>query len=171
MQSTAAVKTLRIFQSTRPLWGATLAPYWRGRGEAISIHAPLVGRDPIPCPSTRRRPWNFNPRAPCGARRARTQFSACTARFQSTRPLWGATYWSIGDRKAVTLFQSTRPLWGATAAGTDNWSGGWTFQSTRPLWGATDRYSVPDRGTHNISIHAPLVGRDCCRQKTQIPSS
>ena len=34
----------------------------------ISTHAPLAGRDSSPAALCRAR-WNFNPRAPCGARR------------------------------------------------------------------------------------------------------
>ena len=56
----------------------------------ISIHAPLAGRDEK-MRETERLVENFNPRAPCGAR----PLSRCTdvksARFQSTRPLRGAT--------------------------------------------------------------------------------
>ena len=56
-----------MFQSTRPVWGATLLAVLRDVLERVSIHAPRVGRD-----------WQneerriavccFNPRAPCGAR-------------------------------------------------------------------------------------------------------
>ena len=57
----------RRFQSTRPVWGATLAIFFTALLDKISIHAPRVGRD------TRRPPRSataadFNPRAPCGAR-------------------------------------------------------------------------------------------------------
>ena len=59
-----------MFQSTRPVWGAT--PLF-GLDDAlhfVSIHAPRVGRDNASlliwaCISC------FNPRAPCGARRKR----------------------------------------------------------------------------------------------------
>ena len=58
----------RLFQSTRPMRGATHghAPHRRCRN--VSIHAPHAGRDVVsfsvlpPCGC-------FNPRAPCGARR------------------------------------------------------------------------------------------------------
>ena len=57
----------------------------------ISIHAPLAGRDR---PSQCRAPGagNFNPRAPCGARRPHQPFASPPFRFQSTRPLRGATF-------------------------------------------------------------------------------
>ena len=59
-----------VFQPTRPLRGATMAEQWDGDIREISTHAPLAGRDLrvfIVKPKKR----NFNPRAPCGARRAR----------------------------------------------------------------------------------------------------
>ena len=56
-----------LFQSTRPVWGATHGVLDRADLVSISIHAPRVGRD-----SMRLRissfSLNFNPRAPCGAR-------------------------------------------------------------------------------------------------------
>ena len=77
------------FQSTRPVRGATGAPQLKVSRIRISIHAPRAGRDAIsvlpqfllrdfnpraPCGARRLHPhkslgiWNFNPRAPCGAR-------------------------------------------------------------------------------------------------------
>ena len=56
----------------------------------ISIHAPLAGRD---CSGSQ--PGctcsNFNPRAPCGARPHSWRRAQPLCRFQSTRPLRGAT--------------------------------------------------------------------------------
>ena len=116
------------FQSTRPLWGATTPHAQRGTTGAISIHAPLVGRDCCDWTLPNHR-CNFNPRAPCGARRAnhhpsayiRLDFNprarqnqvATVEPFQSTRPLWGATP-ERGNTIGQNAFQSTRPLWGAT---------------------------------------------------------
>ena len=60
---------LRAFQSTRPVWGATVLRGTRPISPSrISIHAPRVGRD----------------------RRQRTRWSRPSI-FQSTRPVWGAT--------------------------------------------------------------------------------
>ena len=146
-----------LFQSTRPVWGATLEYFQQLARVSISIHAPRVGRD---------------------------HSGFCIGkhiyRFQSTRPVWGATaehaaYWVQCE------FQSTRPVWGATLrpcapsstppisihaprvgrdAVTDPVPHGENrFQSTRPVWGATQQC----RGAGlraDISIHAPRVGRD-----------
>ena len=126
----------------------------------------------------------FNPRAPCGARLFASSMRAEDIKFQSTRPLWGATvrhrrvqeslYISIHaplvgrdfgrpfSSRRITAFQSTRPLWGATWTQPKKTSCRRVFQSTRPLWGATDVF-ISWYDVKGISIHAPLVGRDCRR--------
>ncbi len=79
------------FQSTRPVWGATVRDARRRDFLVISIHAPRVGRDPrapISLPYTR----YFNPRAPCGARPFFAVLAGAGIIFQSTRPVWGATF-------------------------------------------------------------------------------
>ena len=80
------------FQSTRPVWGATL------RVGAVGL-----------------RRGDFNPRAPCGARRAGRGSARKKFLFQSTRPVWGATPSASCRTTSSALFQSTRPVWGATA--------------------------------------------------------
>ena len=56
-----------VFQSTRPIRGATLKTVLGDAYTPISIHAPHTGRDEK---FYERRGWNkyFNPRAPYGAR-------------------------------------------------------------------------------------------------------
>ena len=104
-----------VFQSTRPLRGATRHVYetvqsadrfnprapCRARQQPVfqlhlrdrvSIHAPLAGRDRDPV-------------------RPRDRKS-----FQSTRPLRGATR-DRRQRQSTVAFQSTRPLRGATSSG------------------------------------------------------
>ena len=110
-----------LFQSTRPVWGATVRRGDRGDGHPISIHAPRVGRDVI-------------------SRKSRPQES----RFQSTRPVWGAT------TNGVNLCMTSKISIHAPRVGRDNRSiqgchQGQTFQSTRPVWGATftGEYDVP----------------------------
>ena len=100
------------FQPTRPLRGATyelITGSWEsgisthaplaGRDyrllrlphcQVISTHAPLAGRDRYDrSPNMAKR--NFNPRAPCGARRQRRSRCWRPSKFQPTRPLRGAT--------------------------------------------------------------------------------
>ena len=96
-----------LFQSTRPLRGATslsaLCPpppgisihaplagrdaglYQEGAGGAISIHAPLAGRDRCKH-NLPHAPLDFNPRAPCGARRTAWTTSRPCANFNPRAP-------------------------------------------------------------------------------------
>ena len=79
---------------------------------------------------------NFNPRAPCGARPlCRDEKAAGDRRFQSTRPVRGATYIKRVYRWC-DKFQSTRPVRGA------------------PVLLAAEYVRK------TISIHAPRAGRD-----------
>ena len=135
-RATASCRHCREFQSTRPLRGATrpiTAAWFRRR---ISIHAPLAGRDPSGATATKEK-GNFNPRAPCGARPVGRDRNKGERKFQSTRPLRGATivldvlakqgmisihaplagrdpYYQHGVQFSKERFQSTRPLRGAT---------------------------------------------------------
>ena len=79
-----------VFQPTRPLRGATSKRSVSQRFNSISTHAPLAGRD------GRKREesaelYNFNPRAPCGARHRPEVTMLYALAFQPTRPLRGAT--------------------------------------------------------------------------------
>ena len=145
-----------LFQSTRPVWGATPAflalageidisihaprvgrdshhPFYH-KISTISIHAPRVGRD---CRSDSARSLlrYFNPRAPCGARRQKRSRRTIAMDFNPRAP--------CGARRAVSFWH-----WPV-----------FRFQSTRPVWGATkEAYNVQNQ--IKISIHAPRVGRD-----------
>ena len=103
-----------LFQSTRPVWGATTALSGRLPLPRISIHAPRVGRD-------------------CGPHSSR--FAANT--FQSTRPVWGATRPMASLTASLRYFNPRAPC---GARRVDSCDGGY-----QPL---------------TISIHAPRVGRD-----------
>ena len=146
-----------LFQSTRPVWGATATPRpcsgWRTnfnprapcgarpralrdpvRRFQISIHAPRVGRDFAYFRHLRRRRY-FNPRAPCGARRATGAAVRAVSHFNPRAPCGARLFWAGG---LSPLFR---------------------FQSTRPVWGATTKEEMPVP-KEKISIHAPRVGRD-----------
>ena len=110
----AAVSTGDRFQSTRPVWGATSSQHYLLRQSSISIHAPRVGRD-LRCGERLGARINFNPRAPCGARREVELVAGVVLKFQSTRPVWGATPQKPPPPIKTNRFQSTRPVWGATS--------------------------------------------------------
>ena len=144
----------------------------------ISTHAPLAGRDTSAL-TEYILSYNFNPRAPCGARHGGGSRGLVSAGFQPTRPLRGATAELVlcgGDEdfnprapcgarpvpaarsEGEVIFQPTRPLRGAThcSAIALAMPG---FQPTRPLRGAT-RLPRPVAVGLGISTHAPLAGRD-----------
>ena len=124
---------------------------------------------------------NFNPRAPCGARPIAGSISNSTWKFQSTRPMRGATTCTGKHSIDFNQFQSTRPMRGATnftrtcmghtgdfnprapcgarLQGLRRNVSECGFQSTRPMRGATRRDADLLHGWH-ISIHAPHAGRD-----------
>ena len=132
------VRPLLVFQSARPLRGATCLVCWSSSNPAyfnprapcgarpgacvpllsvmpISIHAPLAGRDsPAICtPSPRA---DFNPRAPCGARQLLLSQQVDHPEFQSTRPLRGATGASHGWKHRYPHFNPRAPCGARLAA-------------------------------------------------------
>ena len=136
-----------LFQSTRPVWGATtLKKEETTTLTEISIHAPRVGRD-----------------------HQREIQSHQAERFQSTRPVWGATCLQSSILPMRILFQSTRPVWGATPRAPAT-GATYLFQSTRPVWGAT-AFDIQSGGIEEISIHAPRVGRDLRARLSSSPTS
>ena len=170
------------FQSTRPAWGATRgAELIEEARHAISIHAPRMGRD-LTIRAHCLPGQQFQSTRPAwGATYTPTWKVVCTT-FQSTRPAWGATrllkkYLTrrrisihaprMGRDTSVTgssgdcsKFQSTRPAWGATYWRVGTASAIIKFQSTRPAWGATRCLGLGVVVRHDISIHAPRMGRD-----------
>ena len=80
-----------IFQSTRPIRGATCPFFCILCFAGISIHAPHTGRD---------NPFRF--------------INIQRPGFQSTRPIRGATRAFFAKNKNKFIFQSTRPIRGAT---------------------------------------------------------
>ena len=122
------------FQSTRPVRGATGRIPRPKVFTIISIHAPRAGRD-LRLGVIYLCLIDFNPRAPCGARLWSSVAAPISVKFQSTRPVRGAT--------------DGRKICAATSE----------FQSTRPVRGATGAYSCRSFALQ-ISIHAPRAGRD-----------
>ena len=74
-----------LFQSTRPLRGATSLSALCPPPPGISIHAPLAGRDRCKH-NLPHAPLDFNPRAPCGARRTAWTTSRPCANFNPRAP-------------------------------------------------------------------------------------
>ena len=147
----------------------------------ISIHAPHAGRDPFKniweptqerFQSTRpmrgatflfRLCWlrrgHFNPRAPCGARRANDDNSGVQVDNFNPRAPCGARLSYFVFVGYVVVISIHAPHAGRDGGIKKMYTYYETFQSTRPMRGATKRIAEP---IHNvsISIHAPHAGRD-----------
>ena len=122
------------FQSTLPVWGATHHDELVQTAVQISIHAPRVGSDGFLLPGSIPQ-LHFNPRSPCGERRAARAGGVQQKHFNPRSP--------CGERRR----RGSRSC------------GGRQFQSTLPVWGATSKYFFDNWG-RRISIHAPRVGSD-----------
>ncbi len=123
------------FQSTLPVWGATIFSVQERRSENISIHAPRVGSDKAP---VRR------------INHAET--------FQSTLPVWGATLHVGGfvilygiSIHAPRVGSDTRPQPSKNL---------WRNFNPRSPCGERPKSPIFWRLTAQISIHAPRVGSD-----------
>ena len=124
----------KMFQSTRPMRGATSQrSAARREDRSFNPRAPCGARPQryntfIPF-------QGFNPRAPCGARRSYSFSPERQKMFQSTRPVWGATYIlrSLGYQGNVSIH--------APRVGRDHKA----CTRVNPYF---------------VSIHAPRVGRD-----------
>ena len=80
----------RYFNPRAPCGARLDAPQVDAPVVQISIHAPHAGRDRCN-PGGITTVHNFNPRAPCGARHGRYCSYPHESKFQSTRPMRGAT--------------------------------------------------------------------------------
>ena len=126
-----------MFQSTRPVRGATPRDRRTGRIAQVSIHAPRAGRDK-------------QKRLSC----------AQVKTFQSTRPVRGATQ---AEAVAATEkgFQSTRPVRGATVnLGVADCRDAVSIHAPRA---GRDRGRGRAEEITYVSIHAPRAGRDRSR--------
>ena len=169
------------FQSTRPIRSATRRRYQPTVGGGISIHAPHTERDgcnpycnticnpiSIHAPHTERDspPAGVRPRynnisihAPHTERDRHTAHNnKRDTKFQSTRPIRSATFWTGMDNNRLS-FQSTRPIRSATTS--TNWDCSCRFYfNPRAPYGARLGKKGSGKSTLLISIHAPHTERD-----------
>ena len=123
------------FQSTHPVWGATIPVFDWLRYAVISIHAPRVGCDG-----------------------AFDKQSKEPDEFQSTHPVWGATCSDYRPCHCLAI-SIHAPRVGCDYSSHERGTNDNIFQSTHPVWGAT-RPASALRSCKLISIHAPRVGCD-----------
>ena len=175
----------KVFQSTRPIRGATgsegaqdrhgrhfnpRAPYGARPVYplevvlpiTISIHAPHTGRD------GRRKLccifYSISIHAPHTGRDAKPWASSPVTGISIHAPHTGRDAFSLVSLRMVTVFQSTRPIRGATRASMPTSSP--TGISIHAPHTGRDKNRKDDKPmTLEISIHAPHTGRDCHRRR------
>ena len=144
------------FQSTRPLRGATVYTLEKADIDHISIHAPLAGRD-WPRRARKKRRRHFNPRAPCGARPASRSAAAC-ARYFNPRAPCGARRQGARRGRVCHNFNPRAPC-GARLLQHRCLRLSGAISIHAPLAGRDPKQRA-FADFYIISIHAPLAGRD-----------
>ena len=129
------IATPRVFQSTRPSRGATLKL-------SVTVYR-----------------FNFNPRAPRGARRTSTMGLPSYGHFNPRAPR-GARPCILSSLHIGRIISIHAPLAGRDDISRFAGTIAPVFQSTRPSRGATTAGATSGK-VQQISIHAPLAGRDC----------
>ena len=119
-----------VFQSTLPVWGATLDFDGKTQRFSISIHAPRVGSDTRAAAASTSSHY-FNPRSPCGERRSRPVVHVGRCNFNPRSPC-GERRPRRSRRLMQRLFQSTLPVWGATRCRPHCWTTARYFNPRSP---------------------------------------
>ena len=109
---------------------------------------------------------NFNPRSPCGERPNGGSVTLISETFQSTLPVWGATFYVIDSFRFIPVFQSTLPVWGATGKAVVGIIRK-QFQSTLPVWGATKRHFIRHSFNSDFNPRSPCGERRMCSEHIQ----
>ena len=173
------LERLHRFQSTLPVWGATVYRGGLRHKPDISIHAPRVGSDSF-WPAYSQNFFYFNPRSPCGERRASIKKLTERRIFQSTLPVWGATTGYSFKSRWVSIsihaprvgsdgsllphtqhspnFNPRSPC-GERHYGRVSAYDGEIFQSTLPVWGATHMVEDPFDQIRHFNPRSPCGER------------
>ena len=145
-----------LFQSTLPVWGATGRMRKAVQKRTISIHAPRVGSDIIGGdPGS---DYNISIHAPRVGSDLAAPFTADCRTISIHAPRVGSDDWRHGLWHDPLYFNPRSPC-GERRNPFKLLKELWGFQSTLPVWGATPVSSGPTDGP-GISIHAPRVGSD-----------
>ena len=146
------------FQSTHPVWGATVYHKPHILSIRISIHAPRVGCDGCnqPFPGRQQRISIHAPRVGCDVNQL--HHPAMPPGFQSTHPVWGATSKTTSYTRYNINFNPRTPcgvrlVCKAVKSSSDD------FNPRTPCGVRPSPVSAPSN-LIIISIHAPRVGCD-----------
>ncbi len=96
------------FQSTLPVWGATLEELIQDIKTKFQSTLPVWGATEDRLDGCYRL-GDFNPRSPYGERPALRSDSVTSAEFQSTLPVWGATRLRLADTPRRSYFNPRSP--------------------------------------------------------------
>ena len=102
-----------------------------------------------------------------GRDRGRQRAMTIASRFQSTRPVWGATQ-AYQPRYAPISISIHAPRMGRDASASIGSKSSMEFQSTRPVWGATPHPSSAGRLAIFQSTR-PVWGATTCRRAHRLP--
>ena len=174
--------TVTVFQSTLPVWGATMAAVLMFNIESISIHAPRVGSDLPGVPTTA--VVSISIHAPRVGSDLRRWVLSLLIKISIHAPRVGSDHGHHQRRRRRLGISIHAPRVGSDVAQPLYITAHRVFQSTLPVWGATifasfpilricnfnprspcgERLPVPVFRTawREISIHAPRVGSDAC---------
>ena len=149
---------LPVISIHAPRVGSDDVDFYCSEKRIISIHAPRVGSDGNRQGSNIRLCY-FNPRSPCGERRRSRQLVRLTLIFQSTLPVWGATYQRITIRTTKKDFNPRSPCGERRIEGAKAYQIEPKFQSTLPVWGATAAASSVAYSSINFNPRSPCGER------------
>ena len=147
-----------LFQSTHPVWGATIVDDYSFKLYKISIHAPRVGCDAISCTVTEERN-DFNPRTPCGVRRCK-RASRPTISYFNPRTPCGVRHRGPGGPAPGDRISIHAPRVGCDQYTSHGRLDGWDFNPRTPCGVRLFDVLALALLIYAISIHAPRVGCD-----------
>ena len=147
------------FQSTLPVWGATMGRETAPDHERFQSTLPVWGATQGTDPARQQRHY-FNPRSPCGERQWRDVRLRWNADFNPRSPC-GERRGTLFQIKSILSYFNPRSPCGERHLFQPPSDGKKPFQSTLPVWGATP-FCQSVKWVCAISIHAPRVGSDAC---------
>ena len=156
---TSPLEIRSLFQSTLPVWGATDGSYCRFEFDSvISIHAPRVGSDVAVQPRTARL-RSISIHAPRVGSDSDDAEHIEITEISIHAPRVGSDIIRSKLSVAVKEFQSTLPVWGATRHDRKRKRVFCDFNPRSPC-GERQDARITEISIVQISIHAPRVGSD-----------
>ena len=152
-----------IFQSTRPVWGATAIDELAFQAQQFQSTRPVWGAT-IGFADGHLVRHNFNPRAPCGARPPRTVIVRVASNISIHAPRVGRDRFYSHGISCGWNFNPRAPC-GARRSEICALDWAQLFQSTRPVWGATVNPKHTLQAIRDFNPRAPCGARPFPAQK------